>query len=97
MLTPLAASVPDSAALVQVHPAGIRHVRADGRELEWKPPKGKPVVQAAANARQVRYWGSRPELASKLRMLATSESPKYVCVAVLTWSSDLADLRYDRC
>ena len=38
---------------MQVHPAGIRHVRADGREFEWKPPKGKPVVHAAANARQV--------------------------------------------
>ena len=40
-------------ALVQVHPGGIRHVQASGREFEWKPPKGKPVVHAAANARQV--------------------------------------------
>ena len=40
-------------ALLQVHPGGIRHVRADGREFEWKPPKGKPVVHAAANQRQV--------------------------------------------
>ena len=40
-------------AMVQVHTAGIRHVRADGRINEWKPPKGKPVVNAAANHRQV--------------------------------------------
>ena len=31
-------------ALVQVHPGGVRHVRADGRVNEWKPPKAKPVV-----------------------------------------------------
>ena len=40
-------------ALVQVHPGGIRHVRADGRVNEWKPPKGKPIIHAAANQRQV--------------------------------------------
>lgn len=40
-------------ALVQVHPSGIRHVRADGRTTEWKPPKGKPVMHACANSRQV--------------------------------------------
>ena len=40
-------------ALVQVHPAGIRHVRPGQREFEWKPPKGKSVVHAAANTRQV--------------------------------------------
>jgi splicing factor 3B subunit 3 len=40
-------------ALVQVHPGGIRHVRGDGRVNEWTPPKGKPVVHACANQRQV--------------------------------------------
>jgi splicing factor 3B subunit 3 len=40
-------------ALAQIYPGGIRHVRADGRVNEWKPPKGKPVEKAAANARQV--------------------------------------------
>ena len=39
--------------MMQVHPTGIRHVRADGRATEWKPPKGKPILHAAANNRQV--------------------------------------------
>jgi splicing factor 3B subunit 3 len=38
---------------VQVYPAGIYHVRADGRASEWRPPRGKPIVQASANNRQV--------------------------------------------
>jgi len=40
-------------SLVQVYPAGIYHVRADGRASEWRPPRGKPIVQASANNRQV--------------------------------------------
>jgi len=40
-------------AIMQVYEQGIRHVRADGRVNEWKPPKGKPIINAAANNRQV--------------------------------------------
>ena len=49
----LAVCVLGEDAIVQVYPSGIRHVRADGRVNEWKPPKGKPVVNAATNNRQV--------------------------------------------
>ena len=38
---------------LQVYPGGIRHVRADGRQNEWKTPRGRPIKQATANARQV--------------------------------------------
>jgi splicing factor 3B subunit 3 len=40
-------------ALVQVHPSGIRHIRADKRINEWKPPGKKTIVKAALNERQV--------------------------------------------
>jgi len=40
-------------AMMQVHPAGIRHVRSDGRVNEWRPPKGKPIINATANHKQV--------------------------------------------
>jgi len=37
----------------QVHPNGIRHVRADKRTHEWKPPGKKTIVHATSNERQV--------------------------------------------
>ena len=40
-------------ALVQVHPEGIRHIRADKRVNEWKAPNKKQIVQCAINQRQV--------------------------------------------
>jgi len=49
-------------SIVQVYPNGIYHVRADGRASEWKTPRGRPVVKAAANARQVAIGLSGGEL-----------------------------------
>eukprot|EP01104_Vermistella_antarctica_P018274 TRINITY_DN670_c0_g1_i2.p1 TRINITY_DN670_c0_g1~~TRINITY_DN670_c0_g1_i2.p1 ORF type:complete len:1189 (-),score=349.07 TRINITY_DN670_c0_g1_i2:263-3829(-) len=40
-------------SLVQIHPGGIRHIRADKRIHEWKSPGRKTIVHAAANSRQV--------------------------------------------
>lgn len=40
-------------ALVQVHPNGIRHIRADKRINEWRTPRGKNIVKCAVNQRQV--------------------------------------------
>lgn len=40
-------------ALIQVHPKGIRHIRADKRVNEWQAPQHRTVVQAATNSRQV--------------------------------------------
>jgi splicing factor 3B subunit 3 len=40
-------------ALVQVHPKGIRHIRAGGRVNEWKAPNGQVITEAATNNRQV--------------------------------------------
>ena len=40
-------------SIVQVYSGGIKLVRADGRVQDIKSPKGKPVVHAAANQRQV--------------------------------------------
>ena len=40
-------------SIVQVYPSGIRHIRTDGRVNEWRPPKGKPITHATANAAQV--------------------------------------------
>lgn len=40
-------------ALVQVHPHGIRHIRADRRVNEWRAPQGQTITEAATNSRQV--------------------------------------------
>ncbi|KAI9055492.1 hypothetical protein LZ554_000445 [Drepanopeziza brunnea f. sp. 'monogermtubi'] len=39
--------------LIQVHPKGIRHIRADRRVNEWAAPQHRSIVAAATNARQV--------------------------------------------
>ncbi len=40
-------------ALVQVHPKGIRHIRADRRVNEWPAPQHRSIVAATTNERQV--------------------------------------------
>lgn len=40
-------------ALIQVHPKGIRHIRADKRVNEWPAPQHRSIVAAATNERQV--------------------------------------------
>ena len=39
--------------LIQVHPRGIRHIRADGRVNEWPVPQHRTIVAATTNERQV--------------------------------------------
>ena len=40
-------------ALVQVHPRGVRHIRADRRVNEWPAPQHRSIVAATTNERQV--------------------------------------------
>ena len=40
-------------ALIQVHPRGIRHIRADRRVNEWPVPQHRSIVAASTNERQV--------------------------------------------
>ena len=40
-------------SIVQVHPFGIHHLRADKRVNEWKPPRGKSIVTASSNNQQL--------------------------------------------
>ncbi|MCJ1308465.1 pre-mRNA-splicing factor rse1 [Agyrium rufum] len=40
-------------ALIQVHPKGIRHIRADRRVNEWPVPQHRSIVAATTNERQV--------------------------------------------
>ena len=40
-------------ALVQVHPRGVRHIRADRRINEWPAPQHRSIVAATTNERQV--------------------------------------------
>ncbi len=40
-------------ALIQVHPKGIRHIRADKRVNEWPAPQHRSIVTASTNERQV--------------------------------------------
>ena len=40
-------------ALIQVHPRGIRHIRADRRVNEWPAPQHRSIVAATTNERQV--------------------------------------------
>jgi splicing factor 3B subunit 3 len=39
--------------LIQVHPKGIRHIRADGHVNEWPAPQHRSIVAATTNERQV--------------------------------------------
>lgn len=39
--------------LIQVHPKGIRHIRADRRVNEWSAPQHRSIVAATTNAQQV--------------------------------------------
>jgi len=39
-------------SLLQAHPGGLRHIRADKRVNEWKTPGRKAVAKVACNARQ---------------------------------------------
>jgi splicing factor 3B subunit 3 len=39
--------------LIQVHPKGIRHIRADKRVNEWPAPQHRTIVAATTNERQV--------------------------------------------
>ncbi|KAG1254018.1 hypothetical protein G6F68_011058 [Rhizopus microsporus] len=49
-------------ALVQVHPHGIRHIRADRRVNEWRAPQGQTIVEAATNSRQIAIALSNGEI-----------------------------------
>ncbi|KAJ7640485.1 CPSF A subunit region-domain-containing protein [Mycena polygramma] len=40
-------------SLIQVHPAGVRHILASGQVREWLAPPGKIITTAATNQRQV--------------------------------------------
>ena len=40
-------------SLVQVHPRGIRHIRADKRVNEWPAPQHRSIVVATTNERQI--------------------------------------------
>ena len=48
----LSASLLGDDSLLQVHPGGLRHVRADGRVNEWRTPGRKTVTRATVNRRQ---------------------------------------------
>lgn len=48
--------------LLQVHPNGVRHIRADKRVNEWKTPGKKTIVHATANELQVAIALSGGEL-----------------------------------
>ncbi|KAI5084296.1 hypothetical protein GOP47_0000465 [Adiantum capillus-veneris] len=49
----LAVSLLGEDSLMQVHPNGIRHIRADGRINEWKTPGKKTIVKVGYNRMQV--------------------------------------------
>lgn len=40
-------------SLIQVYPAGIRHIKSDRRVNEWKAPPRRPITRCAINRRQV--------------------------------------------
>ena len=40
-------------AILQVHPQGLRHIRADKRVNEWRAPGRRTITKAATNERQV--------------------------------------------
>ena len=50
-------------ALIQVHPRGIRHIRADKRVNEWPAPQHRSIVAATTNQRQIAVALSSGEIA----------------------------------
>ena len=50
-------------ALVQVHPRGIRHIKAGGGVNEWPSPQHRTIVTATTNERQVAIALSSGEIA----------------------------------
>ena len=50
----LSASLLGNDSLLQVHPGGLRHIRADRRINEWRTPGRKSVTRVACNTRQAR-------------------------------------------
>ena len=49
-------------ALLQIHAAGIRHIRHDARVNEWKAPGDTTITHCAVNERQVAIALSNGEL-----------------------------------
>ncbi|PVU88073.1 hypothetical protein BB559_005739 [Furculomyces boomerangus] len=49
-------------ALLQVTPHALRHIFADGRVNEWKPPPNREIVAACSNTRQVAIALNRGEI-----------------------------------
>ncbi len=45
----LAISLLSDDSLMQPHPSGIRHIRADGRINEWKTPGMQTIVKVGSN------------------------------------------------
>ena len=48
-----AASLCSNPLSMQVHPNGLRHIRADRRINEWRAPGRRTIAKAATNERQV--------------------------------------------
>ncbi|KAK9916752.1 hypothetical protein WJX75_006568 [Coccomyxa subellipsoidea] len=40
-------------SMLQIHPSGLRHIRADRRVNEWRAPGRRTIVKAATNEQQV--------------------------------------------
>ena len=51
--TTLAVQTLEAGSILQVHPRGIRHIRADNRVNEWPVPQHRSIVAATTNERQV--------------------------------------------
>lgn len=70
---------------VQVHPAGLRHIRPDKRVNEWKG-KTKDIVMAASNAYQV---GHLPLLSPVLLLCEITVvrhwRSRYICLHSASW------------
>ncbi|PIA25532.1 hypothetical protein AQUCO_11100007v1 [Aquilegia coerulea] len=49
----LAVSLLGDDSLMQVHPKGIRHIREDGRIIQWETPGKRTIVKVATNRVQV--------------------------------------------
>eukprot|EP00301_Raphidiophrys_heterophryoidea_P027109 c9493_g1_i1.p1 GENE.c9493_g1_i1~~c9493_g1_i1.p1 ORF type:complete len:1229 (+),score=405.94 c9493_g1_i1:73-3759(+) len=49
----IAVSLLGDDAIVQIHPDGMRHIGANNRKQDWKPPGKSTIVKAAVNHQQV--------------------------------------------
>ncbi len=78
----------------QVHPSGLRHIRADRRINEWRAPGRRSISRSATNGRQARARTrappAPPPLTESLRERAERGRPVRAARGAWPWWASIA-------